>query len=517
MLTISAKAILDVELEGSDEDMRNDLNQLLRTKVADSGGPSYVYCRVVAMFTKDKYCIYESYDYSDGGAGVTHWMQKFSIGKDQEPTLSGDPTQVRVTFVPGVNDPVSGEPGTKVVLSEPWFSLGEKSFADRMRGVVSSVLGSASKGDLPALVLTKDADGRTRFVCYPTNNYVDREDELFTASSHTKAIDWYFRNKSFPELWVWHTKGTKFGQVDWMDFVQTEGHVGGVVVASGLIDQGCEALAESLATKDNAMSHGFLGIREKEGSPRAWTEYRDYELSVLPRKVVANYGTAFNLVKGAKDTMAFSADKRTYLGKLGVSEERITAMEKETDGIAQGLAGLGIESKAFGLTDPEPDPNPAPVPPPDGGDVASLVEQHTKELGLVVAKAKELIATAQAETVAANKTLADTIARYAPRDLGAAAAVTLAASTKAVTEVPPEDPEVAAAIEAGKKAMVGEGVGGAISAMLNGAGMGMFNKVPGASASPIGPIIGAPSPLVPPAATPAASDAARTAMAGFGQ
>lgn len=518
MLTISAKAILDVELEGSDEDMRSDINQLLAARTQAGGGPSYVYCRVVAMFTKDKYCIYECNDYSGSNSTCTHYMQKFTIGKDQEPVLSGDPTQVRVTFVAGEQDPAAGEPGTKEATS--WFDVSagssSKSFADKMKGLVSSVLGAAT-GERPALQLTKDADGRMRFVCYPTNNYVDREDELFTAESHTKAIDWYFRNKSFPELWVWHTKGTKFGQVDWMDFVKEDGSgnsAGGVVVASGTIDPGFEELASTLATKDNAMSHGFLGVRERTGSPRAWTDYRDYELSVLPAKAVANYGTAFNLMKGAKDKMAFSADKRAYLkDTLKVSDERIALMEKDTEGIAKGLASLGIESKSFGLVDPDPEPDPNPAPPPT--EVAAIIEQHNKDLGVVVAKAKELITAAEARAVVAEKSLADAIARYAPRDLGAAAAQGLAASTKETTAVADTDPEVRAAIEAGKKAMDSPSVGGAISAMLNGAGMGRFNQTP--TPTVIGPVIGATPPITAPAVqVPVASGDAVKAMAGFG-
>lgn len=407
------KAFLSVDLEGSDDDMRQDLLDLIRARVAS--GPDYCYCSIVAVFTKDKYFIYETQSYDGSTDTTTHWQQKFTIGKDQEPVLNGDPVEVMIQFVPGTND---ADTGTKALT-------GGGGLISKMVALVAGLTGQKDQeAGIKAFTLINDAkavgdDGspRLRFFSVASNNYVDRESELFTAEAHTKAIQWYEREQSFPELWVWHTKDAKIGQVDWMDFVRGPSGPGGLVVSTGLIDGGKEAIAQELASQDVAMSHGYIGFRSKEVSTGVgvYTAYLDYEQSVLPRSAVANFGTAFNLLEGGKD-MPFTPERKKFLmDTFKLDDATVGTWEKSTDAQAASMAKLGIASKelstALGLVD-----EPA-IP-------AGTTVEGTKESVLDAAGAKEILGMVKA--------LQDSNALLAAKAEAATAA--LEAATKSAAE-----------------------------------------------------------------------------------
>jgi uncharacterized protein YifE (UPF0438 family) len=253
-----------------------------------------------------------------------------------------------------------------------------------------------------------------------TNNFTDREGELFTASSHKSYIKWCDTQGSYPELWVWHAKGTRFGQVDWLDFVDDGG--AGVVVSSGLIDPGQEPLAEWLSTKDVAMSHGFIGHRTKEGY---WTDYVSWEESVLPREAVANYGTAFNLLTGGKD-MPFNETKRSFLSSLpGATEADVKDWEKQTTELVKNLKSLGIDYKAMGAEPDEDDDK-------KDNKKAAATTDGTKELAIT----KEFLDERNG-MVATMKAMTDKMVELAGRAEAAekSAAATLEAATKAGVNV----------------------------------------------------------------------------------
>jgi hypothetical protein len=280
-----------------------------------------------------------------------------------------------------------------------------------MSKVMQAIVHLRGKKEVKPFYVTKDASGHMRFFTVMSNNFTDREGELFTASSHKSFIKWCDDQGSYPELWVWHAKGTKFGQVDWMDFVDDGG--AGVVASSGLIDPGMEPRAEWLATQDVAMSHGFIGHRTKEGY---WTDYVSWEQSVLPREAVANYGTAFNLLTGGKD-MAFTKDKLALLSSLpGATEADVKGWEKQTTDLVKNLKSLGIDYKALGA-DPDPDPQDPPTPgdgtPPQAPEaVLAITKQFLDERNALVGTMKDMAdkmveLTARAE--AAEKSAAATL------------------------------------------------------------------------------------------------------------
>lgn len=442
------KAYISVDLEGSDSDMRDDLRQLLRAKY--QGGPSYCYCSIVDVWTKDKYFIYEmSQDDGTGSVTTGHWKQAFKIGKDEEPTLDGDPVSVMIQFVPGVDD-ADKAVATKAVAG---VAGADNGLISRVRGMFAALGGS--KEAQKAFWLTKDVNGRTRFFCVASNNYEDREDELFTAEAHKSAIDWYYsKDGSFPELRAWHTKEMKFGQVDWADYVN------GLVVGSGLIDQTPEATAtaKALDTMDTelAMSHGFLGYRTDPISTREvanggkrlrhWTKYLDYEWSVLPRAAVANFGTAWNFIKEVDERMPFSPERKAFLGALGADPAKIDSFEKAADTSAQAMAKLGLSSK--GLADMAPVVEGEPAPAGEGAP-AALPEGMTKQfMELLEASTK---AMTDATTLASS--LKEQVATLTTR-VETAEAAAKAAADSAATNV---NDKVAAALTP-RPVVVGAGV-----------------------------------------------------------
>lgn len=195
----------------------------------------------------------------------------------------------------------------------------------------------------------KQKDGRTRFYTAWSNNFKDREGEIFTKAAHKEFVDWATENSEYPELWIWHTKGSEFGQVDWLDATDD-----GFVHASGLIHAGKEALAEQLAKEESGVSHGFFGLQQGN----VIHMYRSYEISVLPLTNAAVWTTSFNLMNAGKatDEMGFTPQKKEYFKNLGIDDATVAQWEKQTEGLADSLKGLGLESKAadMGIDVPPP-------------------------------------------------------------------------------------------------------------------------------------------------------------------
>jgi hypothetical protein len=211
---------------------------------------------------------------------------------------------------------------------------GGKSLVGDIVGRIKEMVGVEER---PAVWSLKEMpDGRLRFFCTPTNCFQDKEGDIFSTKSHEGFIAWADRKEIYPELWVWHTPGTRFGQVDWMDVNN------GVLVASGLVDVGSEDIARSFKANDG-MSHGYLYADKSAAG--IIDQYWSYELSVLPRKWAANEPTAFDLTEGLE--MAFNKDKKAYLkDHLGVGDDTIATWEQGSEALSKSLKDLGIAWKS---------------------------------------------------------------------------------------------------------------------------------------------------------------------------
>lgn len=257
----------------------------------------------------------------------------------------------------------------------------------------------ASSTPLPdgnRFLATKDAEtGLPRLTFWVSNNFRDRDNppEILSAAAHQDFVRWAGEKDYHPEAWLWHTPGTRWGQVDWMDYAD------GFLIESVLADKGMEHVAEALAADPTIrVSHGYVipvGGRSLDDFS-VLTQYRQYEISPLPAGKEANELTGLAAYSPAPTSplapwdltpllhpphpdgetppdsdiangvtaMPMSTEKRQWLeAKLG--KERVDALEQHTLQLAEVAKALGLETKDLaGAFAGEPGPTPAPVPDP---------------------------------------------------------------------------------------------------------------------------------------------------------
>lgn len=171
------------------------------------------------------------------------------------------------------------------------------------------------------------AFGNTWFAWW-SNNFEDRDGELFSE----KAIDEYVRRVDVgavppPELWLWHTPGTRIGMAEWV------GRIGHFACAAGKFDEtdaGAAAQAHFAKGADNGMSHGFYYETDQKSDDGIYHQFNTFEISVLPREKAANPYTAFEEVFD----MEMSDEKRQWLaqvlGDQQLTDRLITATEERS-------------------------------------------------------------------------------------------------------------------------------------------------------------------------------------------
>lgn len=226
---------------------------------------------------------------------------------------------------------------------------------------------SKSLPDGSRVLATKDSDGRPRLTFWVSNNFRDSDHppEILSAAAHQSFVSWAEKNSYHPEAWLWHTPGTRWGQVDWMDYFD------GFLVESVLADKGMEQVAERLAADpDIRVSHGYVipvGGRDKDDFSVIQSYYQ-YEISPLKSGSEANPFTGSipldltPLLTGVNTsdqqpttepysasplgdiTMPMDPTKRKWLeDKLG--PERVKALEAATLDLGSVAKGLGLETK----------------------------------------------------------------------------------------------------------------------------------------------------------------------------
>lgn len=260
----------------------------------------------------------------------------------------------------------------------------EKAISD-LHCSVSDVLGGE------ALQIVKQADGQLRWFARYSNAWEDRDKELITEAAHKEYIEWADSTKNYPELWLWHTAGTRFGEADWLDFTE------GFTHASGLIDDNpqAKAVVKALAAAAESgaelgVSHGFMSLQ----TGKYITKYRDFEVSVLPIERAAVWTTDFNVL-GKETMMGFTAEKRKFLVDA-LGEDTVTKLEDATKGVSGQLKQLGIEYKS--AEEQEQTSEKAVV--------AVLAEQVAELTGVVGALAQKITAS-EAAAATAQKAATD--------------------------------------------------------------------------------------------------------------
>ncbi len=220
------------------------------------------------------------------------------------------------------------------------------SLMETAKGMIASLgnlLKNSAKDDGPPepnrqFAMYKDADGKTRWVAWMTNKFRDRDNpaEIIEEKAHQEYVAWVDKSGKFPEAWLWHTPGTRWGVADMVDYTD------GFLVASGTVDKGSEDVAEALEGQDLGVSHGFR-YRHSDPGQGIIGWYRSFELSPLPPDAAANQWTSLDVINQEVE-MGFNAAKREFLvDKLG--EETVALLEDDTKGMREALEKAGVEWK----------------------------------------------------------------------------------------------------------------------------------------------------------------------------
>jgi hypothetical protein len=201
------------------------------------------------------------------------------------------------------------------------------------------------KGDDNSFIIWKDSEtDMYRWLAVYSNKWRDDDNppEILASTAHKEFVDAVDAGDwPYPELWLWHIPGSKFGVADFVAYDDT-----GFPIASGTVDEGREWIAEALSKQDDlAMSHG-MPVKEIERDTEdstIITRYRSMEISPLPREKAANkFGTGFEILREVK--MAIPDEKRpeleNMLGADGLAQFEAVLADK-----AKELDELEIESK----------------------------------------------------------------------------------------------------------------------------------------------------------------------------
>ena len=201
--------------------------------------------------------------------------------------------------------------------------------------------------DSDSFSVFKGSDGKWYWIAKYTNAYEDKEGEIFTEKAHEeyiRRVDMGLVDK--PELWTWHTKGTKHGQADVVF------GVGRIVVAVGHFDETPEAKQAIHFYQKNAgkikLSHGALAPKWalQNGLIHA---YNTFEISTLPKGVESNPYTSYEAVKAMQPDPKKLEWVATVLGK-----EKAEAIVKETAEFSKSLDEMQVRYKDFAAVGDSP-------------------------------------------------------------------------------------------------------------------------------------------------------------------
>lgn len=194
---------------------------------------------------------------------------------------------------------------------------------------------AASKGPLR---LYKSADGSWYWVAWVSNNGRDRDQpaQILSDAAHKDFVAYLDGGGDYPEAWLWHTPGTRWGTANWADYTD------GILTMAGPVDKGMEHIAEKLASEEIGVSHGFHFLySDKAHEVIGW--YRSFEISALPPWAAANEFTGMDVVQKELE-MAFTPAKRMWLTeKLGAGA--VADLETKSGDVAAALAAAGVERK----------------------------------------------------------------------------------------------------------------------------------------------------------------------------
>lgn len=173
-----------------------------------------------------------------------------------------------------------------------------------------------------------------------SNNFEDRDGQIFTQ----KAIDQYVARVDRgivppPELWVWHTPGTRIGRASWV------GRHGHFVMAAGEFDETPQAQAAKAYYQRHAqktgVSHGFT-FPAATFDGKHYHDFNTFEITLLPRDAEANRFTSLEGVKA----MALDEKKRANLEAV-FGKEQAEKILNDLEARGKALEETGVAFKDY--------------------------------------------------------------------------------------------------------------------------------------------------------------------------
>ena len=227
-----------------------------------------------------------------------------------------------------------GTPRTRVIARIS-RAIGQiEGASDAQKARLRERLAAVKAAGAGAFRVYKGADGRYRWLAVYSNALRDREGDVIPEAEHKAFVAWADATGNYPELWLWHTPGTRLGQADVLDVAD------GFALAGGYFDADKEGAARALArlAPDLGVSHGFTF---EERTPNGeLLGYRTREISPLPRERAANLYTGLLI---QEEIMSLSDEKRQFLADV-MGPDAVRALE---EGLAQAKAAAEDAGLAF--------------------------------------------------------------------------------------------------------------------------------------------------------------------------
>lgn len=220
-------------------------------------------------------------------------------------------------------------PATPAEPTEPERSAAFNliSLLTRAKSAIADFLGlnKPEADTLPAFKVFTSKSGKSYIVLWTTNNYRDREGEIFSLKSLREYVSRKSTEPTKGEFWYAHTPGTKFGTIMWQDVVSDR-----FLVQVGTFDDTLVGNAfktfftkfpsthKSIAPKGWGASHGYH-YNPADRKDRVYDWFDTFESSVLPMHRAANIYNPQPIVIGGKQMdEKSSAELRAIGDEIGV-------------------------------------------------------------------------------------------------------------------------------------------------------------------------------------------------------
>jgi hypothetical protein len=183
------------------------------------------------------------------------------------------------------------------------------------------------------------------YACF-TNAFQDRDGEILSEDAQKQYVR---RVKAglvpMPELWTWHTEGTRHGVAIMVE------RVGKSLIALGKFDDTpAGRAAEKFYARhgsDIALSHGFMFPMWARTPDGVYKAFNTFEISTLPRGKEANPYTTFEMVKEA-NTMPLSDERVKFIRDvLGKAADTVLSLVDDQEQRDKALEDSGVKFKEF--------------------------------------------------------------------------------------------------------------------------------------------------------------------------